>query len=107
MIKVLNEGMQAINMATATSTHDQFIALTIDPEDTVKIEAKRVREIEKCEHTSMIDFEGVQIADSNDTCHAYTRKVNLIEPYGFQRCRKVDLQETQTKHHNQAYPLPH
>jgi hypothetical protein len=33
MIKVLNEGMHAINIATATSTQDQFIALIIDPNE--------------------------------------------------------------------------
>jgi hypothetical protein len=31
MIKVLKEGMHAMKMATATSTQDQFMALTIDP----------------------------------------------------------------------------
>lgn len=31
MIRVLKEGIQAMKMATPTSTQDQFIAFTIDP----------------------------------------------------------------------------
>lgn len=80
-------------MATATSTQDQFIALTIDPEYSKIASQSELKQLFQdrrswLQPTSMIYLEGVEITDSNDACHAYPSHVSFLGPFSFEnQCR--------------------
>jgi hypothetical protein len=73
VIRALNEGIQAMNMAVQTSTADQFSAFTRSPDE--KLLEKALRHNGQYQQTCVVDLEAFQVSGSDDAGSTNSRNV--------------------------------